>query len=129
MENTKDLLALLAAMGCKKHFKPYMETESKTILLQTRKPPQIIDGVMSGAEIDIYDNSTFRIWTSQTKKARAAAARYGLRLRLMDGESELFIPAILADELLPKFGAKVKRIVSEATKAKIKANWFKKDTA
>ena len=129
MENTKRLQEILRAMGCKAIFKPYQEAEARAVLLETRRPAEIVGGRLVGSMIDLYDRTTFRIWTNKTKKARAAAVRYGLRLRLMDGECELFIPAHLADELLPEFGAKVKRIVSEATKAKLKAYWFKKNTA
>ena len=129
METTKQLLEVLRKMGCKIPFKPYREAGTGAILLHVRRPAQIIEGRLQGSEIDVYDSTTFRVWTPQVKKARAYTARYGLRLRLMDGECELFIPAHLADALLHGFGAKAKRIVSDATKARLKASWFKRDTA
>lgn len=129
MENTKNLLELLEAMGCKIPFKPYREAETGAILLQVRRPTTIVEGRLKGAQIDLYGPSTFRVWTPQIRKAKACAARYGLRIRLLDGECVLFIPAHLADALLHGFGAKVKRAVSDATKAKLKASWFKRKTA
>jgi hypothetical protein len=111
------MLAILKDMGIEKRFKPYCEGERDTILLETRKPPKITSGVMSGCEIDIWDSGTFRVWTSQKNKAMATSRLHGLKVRPFDGEAELFIPANLADELLPSFGAKVKRTQSEAQKA------------
>jgi hypothetical protein len=40
---------------------------------------------------------------------------------MLEGEAELFIPGHLADNLLPKFGAKVKREVSPAQRELLKA--------
>lgn len=122
MESTKQLLELLAAMGCKARFKPYQEAETRAVLLETRRPAEIVGGRLVGEQIDLYSHTPpiFRAWTAHTKKARAAAARYGLHIRLMDGEYTLFIPAILADELLPKFGAKIKsnrKVSPQATEA------------
>ena len=127
--NSANLQEHLRAMGIKARLKPYQEAETGAVCLEARRPAGIISGELAGAMFDLYDCTTFRIWTPQTKKARAAAVRYGLRIRCLDGEAELYVPARLADELLPKFGAKVKRVVSEATKAKLKAYWFKKNTA
>lgn len=129
METTKQLQEVLRGMGCKIPFKPYREAGTGAILLHVRRPAQIIEGRLQGSEIDVYDSTTFRVWTRQVKKANATAARPGLRIRIMDGECELFIPAHLADTLLREFGAKVKRTVSDATKARLKASWFKRDTA
>ena len=110
MENTKKLLELLAAMGCKARFKPYQESESGAVCLTVRRPAEIIGGRLVGEQIDLYSHTPpiFRVWTAHIKKAKVCAARYSLRIRLLDGECELFIPANLADELLPEFGAKVK---------------------
>jgi len=44
MENTKRLLEKLQGMGCKATFKPYQEAESGAILLQVRRPAEIVDG-------------------------------------------------------------------------------------
>ena len=108
MENTKQLLEMLWNMGVKKPFKPYRETGTGNILLRVKHPAEIKEGQLVGSEIDLYGPLTWRVWTPHTKKAKACAKRYCLHIRLMDGECELFIPAHLADDLLPKFGAKVK---------------------
>ena len=129
MENINQLLDILRKMGIKGHFKPYREAGTGAVLLHVRRPAAIVDGRLLGSEIDLYGPSTFRVWTNQTRKAKAYAARYGLRLRLLDGECVLYIPAHLADTLLREFGVKVKRTVSDATKARLKATWFKRDTA
>ena len=129
MENTKELLKILREIGCKANFKPYQETESRAVCLAVRRPAKIEDGRLKGSEIDLCGPSTFRVWTPRAKKAKACAARYGLRIRLMDGECELFIPAHLADDLLPKFGAKVKRILTDAQLDRLRAHSFKNKQA
>ncbi|EFK95608.1 hypothetical protein LDC_2381 [sediment metagenome] len=128
MENIERLLEMLREMGLKREYKPYQERESGAVLLEVKHPAEIVDGVLVGSDIDVYDRGTFRVWTHQTKKGRAYAARYGLHIRLMDGECELFIPAHLADTLLREFGAKVKRPISEKAMAHLKAIGFKKHT-
>lgn len=129
METTRQLMEVLRKMGCKVPFKPYREAGTGALMLQVRRPAEVVAGRLVGSEIDLYGPSTFRVWTNQTKKARAYAARFRLRLHLMDGECELFIPANLAADLLPRFGAKRKRVVSDATKALLQASWFKCNTA
>jgi hypothetical protein len=114
MESKKQLSEKIQAMGAKKKFKPYMEPESGAAILQVRNQALVADGRLAGSEIDVYDTSTFRIWTGRKQKAKAYAQRYRLNVRLLDGEAELLVPAHLADEILPKFGAKVKRVLSEA---------------
>lgn len=96
-------------LGLAKAYRPCQEPESAAILLKVRRPAQIVDGRLQGSEIDLYDDETFRIWTARKKRARALAKRYGLRVRLLDGEAELFVPAALADTILPAFGAKTRR--------------------
>ena len=99
-------------LGLRKAYRPYQEPETGAILLKVRRPAQIVDGHLQGSEIDLFDSSTFRVWTPRKKKAKALAQRYGLRVRLLDGEAELFIPAELADTVLPVFGAKTRRELS-----------------
>lgn len=126
MEPKGELLELLRGMGVKARFKPYREPESGAILLQVKRPAHIVDGRLAGEQVDLYRHTppTFRVWTSHTKKAKAYATHYGLRLRMIDGECELFIPGHLADDLLPKFGAKVKRVLSPEQKEKLLAIGF-----
>ena len=128
MKTSKQLTDRLRLMGCKVKFKPYYDTKSESVLLEVRHPAEVVDGCLVGSEIDIYNQSTFRIWTPQNKKAKAYASRYNLHMRNLDGECELFVPAHLADGILPKFGAKVKRVFSEKAKAHLKAIGFKKHT-
>jgi hypothetical protein len=110
MENTKQIQNILREMGIKGQFKPYREAETGAILLHVRRPAKIVDGLLVGEVIDLYSHTPpiFRVWTAHTRKAKACAARYGLRISLVDGECYLFIPAHLADTLLREFGAKVK---------------------
>jgi len=126
--NSANLQEHLRAMGIKARLKPYQEAETGAVCLEARRPAGIIAGKLAGAMFDLYDCTTFRIWTPQVKKARACAARYGLRIRCLDREAELFIPANLADALLPVFGARIKRELSAAAKAHLKAIGYKKHT-
>jgi len=101
-----------AEMGCKRMYRPIWEQEAQTITLKTRKPAVIVEGLLKGTGIDIYDDSTFRIWTPQVKKAKAYARTHNLKIRNMTGECDLFVPGNLADEILPKFGAKRKQVIT-----------------
>ena len=103
----------LKRLGLRKTYFPHREPEGGAVTLKVRRPAQIVDGRLQGSAIDLIDGSTFRIWTSRKKKARALAERHGLRVRLMDGEAELFVPAALADEILPVFGARTRRELSQ----------------
>lgn len=96
-------------LGLRKAYRPYQEPESGAILLRVRRPAQIVDGRLQGSEIALYDSSTFRVWTPSKKKAKALAEWYALKVHLVDGEAELFVPAALADMSLPAFGAKTRR--------------------
>ena len=69
---------------------------------------------MKGCEIDLLDNQTFRVWTSQKKKALQYAKTYNLRVSEYDREADLYVPATLADNILPCFGAKIRRKASPA---------------
>lgn len=99
----------IVGLGVRKAFKPYLqgEPERERIFVKTRKPAQIVDGYLVGSDI-FLDGRFFRVWTEQRKKAKAIAAEHGLRVRLLDGEAELWVPVELADDLLPGFGAAVK---------------------
>lgn len=110
MKSTDQLQGILRKMDIKSQFKPYRETETEGILLHVRRPAEIREGRLIGEQIDLYSHTPpmFRVWTARTRKAKSYAVRYGLTLRLLEGECELFIPTHLADDLLPKFGAKVK---------------------
>lgn len=124
METSNEMMEMLRRMGVKTRFKPYRETETGALMLRSRRPAEIAEGRLAGSQIDLIPPATFRVWTAQAKKAKAYAARYGLRIRLLDGEAELFIPAHLADDLLRDFGARVKRRVTEAQLSKLRAHSF-----
>ncbi|MDD2772295.1 MAG: hypothetical protein PHP45_01205 [Elusimicrobiales bacterium] len=99
----------LKALGLKKSFKPYAEPESSAFMLETRKPAQIVDGLLRGSEICLQ-GKLFRVWTSRKRLAHDFAKQHGLKVRLLDGEAELWVPSELADVLLSLFGAKVKKV-------------------
>ena len=128
MDDTKKTISAILVIGCKSPFKPFRQKESPFMSLEVTHPAIIIDGLLIGSAIDIYDESTFRIWTSHKTKANAYARRYNLIISNLDGECVLLVPGTLADELLPKFGAKVKRVISAATNAHLKSIGFKKRT-
>ncbi|MFA6253474.1 MAG: hypothetical protein WC687_04385 [Patescibacteria group bacterium] len=111
-------------LGLRKAYRPYLEPESERVMLKVRRPAQIVDGHLHGSEIDLHAAETLRIWTAKKKKARTLAQKHGLRVRLLDGEAELFVPAALADAILPVFGACTKRELSpeqlEAVRARMK---------
>ena len=104
--------ALLKSAGAMKPFKPYLEGETGALLLKTRKTAIIIDGQLVGSEIAYDRAGMFRVWTPRKKLASRIARSRGLRLRLFESEAELFVPASMADELLPPLGARVTRQLS-----------------
>lgn len=105
---TKDEMSIaLREMGLKRAYKPYCDDDHDSILLETRRFG-IIDGVLKGSEIDVYDGNTLRIWTSRRAKAASVAKANGFKVRFTHGEAELYIPASVADQFLHSFGAKVK---------------------
>src|SRR3990167_10608968 len=126
MDN-KQMQKHLRGLGLKKTYRPTWENESRTILLKTRRPATIVDGRLKGSEIALTCDSIFQVWTPRVKKAKATAADHGLKVILWDGEAELQVPAHLADDILPEFGAKVKRALKPLTEAQrqvLKAHSF-----
>lgn len=118
MNSRAEVLEHLSSCGVVSRFKPRIELETGDILLECRKPAKIVEGALHGTEIAIYDlGRMFQVWTSHKSRGMAIAQSFGLRIRLLDGECEVFVPYALADELLPRFGAKVKRRMSEKQKA------------
>ena len=101
----------LKNLGLKKRYKPEWDHETQTILLQTRKPAQVVDGYLVGSEIALIGD-VFKVWTARKGKAKSAAKEHGLTVRLLDGEAELLVTADKADALLHGFGAKVKKTIS-----------------
>jgi hypothetical protein len=111
----KQMTDKLSSLGLKRRYKPLNDDANterdageEIIKLDTRRPATFVDGFMRGADIDIYDDSTVRVWTSQKNKAMAIASSQGFRIRKLDGEAELYLPMARADEFLHGLGAKVK---------------------
>ena len=102
----------LARLGLRRTFRPAIEPETGAMLLATKRPAQIMDGALVGCEI-VQVPGGFRVWTSQTHKAKKLADKYGIRARCWSGEANLIVPVGLADEVLPQLGARVRREVSE----------------
>lgn len=87
----------------KKHYK----TDNTNTMILTKHPVEIVDGLLHGCEI-ILENNTFRVWTQARSKAIKIANQYKLKVHLMYKEAEIWIPLSLADELLIKFGARLR---------------------
>jgi len=104
----QEMLEYLKTLGIKKSFKPYAEPETGAFMLETRNPAQIVDGLLRGSEICLQ-GKLFRVWTAGKRLANTLAKQHNLRVRLLDGEAELWVSAELADELLPKFGTKIRK--------------------
>lgn len=107
----EEMKKVLKDMGLNKQYKPIQDpnSENDIISLKTRKEPQFKDGFMTGVEAIVLDSQTFKVWTNQRAKAKRYARDNQLKVRLFDGEAEIFIPSFLADTLLPKFGVRIKR--------------------
>jgi hypothetical protein len=114
--NRSQMLEMFKAVGAKKPYKPFLAVDSDKVMLEVRKTAAITEGVMSGTECN-FDRGEFRVWTSKKRLVKSLAAERGLTCRLYDGEGDLWIPGNLADELLPLFGVKVKRTMTDEHKA------------
>lgn len=110
-----DMCEHLNGLGLTRRYKPFndpsnVEREKGTeiIALECRRPAAIVGGAMNGSSVEVYDGHTVRVWTSKKAKAMRIARENGFRVRLLDGEAELFIPTNRADEFLHGLGAKVR---------------------
>lgn len=110
----------LAALGVRRGFSPIIEAETGTVLLKVRRAVRIEGGALEGCEI-VLSAGGFLVWTAQSRTARKLAALHGVKVRLLNGEAELTIPGALADEILPKLGARVRREVPEAQRRALRA--------
>jgi hypothetical protein len=116
--NRDEVVAVLKSWGVSKPFKVYRSEEGTRWNVLVKKPAEWVDGYFSGSDILIdFDRKCFRVWTASRQRARALASEHGLRVDLLDGEAELWVPGSLADELLPRFGARIKRENSPGQKA------------
>ena len=114
-----EMIEKLKRLGLKRAYKPYWDGDSDhgSLMLETRLF-KIADGKMAGTQVDLYDDGTLRVWTSQKQRAKAIAKANRFKVELLDGEAVLFIPIARADEFLHSFGARVKKQMTEETKAK-----------
>lgn len=113
----EEMQKFMQGIGVKKQFFYSWEYETEAIMVKTRRPAIVSGGYLTGCNIVfLTKQQEFDVWTSQKNKAKAYAKTHGLKVRLLDGEAILWVPPAKADEILPKFGANVKRIQSEAQK-------------
>lgn len=119
--NREQVVELLESWGVRTPFRLEKEPgDGGRWQVLTRKPARVVDGWLEGTQIDVaWDMGGFRVWTSQRTVAKALAVEHGLKAHLLDGEAEVCVPGALADELLPRFGAKYKRVVTEAMKQRL----------
>ena len=115
--STEAMLAKLTALGLRKAFRLDEDNESEALLLKTRRHVETDGGLLSGSEIALFGADTFLIWTPQKTKAAAVARAHQLKIRLLTGEAELFVPEKLADAILPLFGAKTRPDLSPKEKS------------
>ncbi len=116
--------AELSSLGIRRGFKPMVDSESGAMLLATKTPTHIVDGALVGCEIARVPGG-FRVWTSQERKAKRLADQYGISARCWGGEADLIVPEALADELLPRLGARIRREVSEEQRLVLSARLAK----
>ena len=102
----------MKSLGVQKQFRLTRDPsdEREVWLVETRRGPQILDGWLYGSEIRVDPpGQCFVVWTGRKQLAKKLASLHGLKFKGWDGECDLTIPAVLADLLLPMFGAKVKK--------------------
>jgi hypothetical protein len=106
---------LLRAAGLKKKYKPFAEDNGGvwSVLLECRSPARIVEGALVGSEVAVYAGSCFQVWTSKTVLSARLILEHGLNGHSRDGEVEVIVPGHLGDDILPRFGAKVRRQMSE----------------
>ena len=94
------------------NLRPQIEPETGAKIIATRRPATIAEGRLVGSEITAAPGG-YRVWTPKTRLAREVARQHGLRLRGMNGEAELLVPSELAGAILPRFGARSRRPLTE----------------
>lgn len=123
--NREEISTVVKSWGVQKQFRLKRDPsdEREAWLVETRRGPEILDGWLYGSEIRVdLPGQCFVVWSGRKQLAKKLAALHGLAFRGLDGECYLTIPAKLADYLLPLFGAKWRKVVSEAVKAQLAIN-------
>jgi len=106
--------ALLGA-GMKKDYKVSWDD---VIRFDVRGGHEVKDGLLRGTEI-VLAKGELVVWTAKTRKARDFTKARGIKMRELTGECEFRLPASQGDEFLTIWGAKVKRVASEALKSRL----------
>lgn len=123
----EEMKSHMATVGLSKDYKVTWDTDSDergVVLFKVGKPAKIVDGNLEGTEIVLTGN-TLTVWTSHGKKAIAYAKLHGLTCRKYADGAEFKAPAILGDDFLTHFGAKVKRTMSQERKNALAATLCK----
>jgi hypothetical protein len=118
----EEMHAKLKSIGMLLEYFPIWNNESECIELRTLRE-EIVDGKLVGSMISLNkDCSLVNVLTPKKQKAKALAKAMVFKVRLLDGEAELFIPPVHADAYLRLFGARVKRHMSPEALAKRQAS-------
>lgn len=118
--NKDEVRAHLSSVGLTKNYKAKWDPEDGrgVILFNTRGKFDINNGKLNGTRV-ILSSGLITVWTSKVKKARAFCKSLGIRLRELTGECEFSVPVSSGDGVLPAWGAKIKRIMTDAQKARL----------
>jgi hypothetical protein len=103
----KEIKQALLDIGVKQEFKGYQDPDSELPVIVIKVRKKTANEIALGAGVK-GKSDTFCVWTKQSQKARAYSIKHNLIFRNLDGECELYVPANLADEILPEFGARIK---------------------
>lgn len=109
----------LKSWGVGKRFKfSRLDAESNLWVLECRNPARLQDGYLLGTSVSVdFERRGFVVWTDRRRLAKALCSEHGVRVNLLDGEAEFFCPGEKADVLLPRFGVKVRKTITDSQKA------------
>jgi hypothetical protein len=115
---TKEEVKLaLKQYGMTMDYRAYWDSEDgKGVILFKTGKCSIVDGTLKGTQVILADG-LITVWTSKVKKARAFTRGLGIKLRELTGECEFSAPASIGDKVLPVWGARVKRVMSDERKS------------
>jgi len=117
---TKDEVKLaLKQYGMTQDYRASWDAEDgKGVILFKTGKCSILDGTLKGTQIILADG-LITVWTSKVKKARVFTKGLGIKLRELTGECEFSVPASIGDKVLPVWGARVKRVLTDEHKARL----------
>jgi hypothetical protein len=94
-----------------------LEGEWELWVLECRNPARLQEGRLLGSAAAVnFERKGFSVWTDRRRLAKALCSEHGVKVNLLDGEAEFFCPASKADILLPRFGVKTRKTVTESQK-------------